>query len=260
MKAKRHCYTDEQMKFVSENIKGTPYKEMWERFNRKFDTNLKYSQFQGFLTRNNFKNGNKGEFSKGHRPWNEGMKGLNLAGENGRKTQFKKGHIPSNYRHVGSERIDNKDGYVRVKVSNEGGFQDKWKLKHRIVWEKVNGEIPDNHVVIFADCDRYNFDLDNLVLIHREQLLKLNRKGYINGDPELLKVGLNLISLDKEIYNFEIKGGDPEEFERSAKIAERNGIDKETFRARRKRGWTMKDAAYKPLHTKLKPSRGVARS
>ena len=250
MRAKPHHYTDEQIEFVRNNIKGTPYKTMWKIFNEQFGTNLKYSQMQGFLKRNNFTNGLSGQFEKGQKSWNKGMKGIDLAGVNGKKTQFRKGQVPSNYKPVGSERVDSKNGYVLIKVTDEGRYQDRWKLKHRIIWEQEYGKIPENHTVVLADGDKHNFDLENLILISRSQLSYLNKKGFINGDPDVLKAGLKIIDIERKVDDFEIKGGDPGGFEEYAKIAERNNIERGTFRARIRRGWSIKKAAYASLHTR----------
>lgn len=189
-----HYYTDEQIKFVKENIKGTSYKKMTEMFNERFGTNLKLSTMNGFLKRNNFTNGLNAHFKKGQKAWNKGMKGLDLAGENGKKTQFKKGQNPVNYRPVGSERV-NVDGYVEIKIADP----NKWQLKHRFIWEKANGEFPKGHAIIFGDGDRFNFDLDNLILITRRQLLYLNNNNLIQNDAELTRTGIKIADILSKI-------------------------------------------------------------
>lgn len=93
-------------------------------------------------------------------PPNKGKKGICAAGCE--RTWFQKGHIPANYRPVGSERV-NADGYIEVKVADP----NKWKLKHRVVWESVNGKIPKGSIIIFRDNDKSNTDIDNLLLIKR---------------------------------------------------------------------------------------------
>ena len=51
--------------------------------------------------------------------------------EKARQTMFRKGNIPANHKPIGYERI-NVDGYVEVKVAEP----NKFRLKHRIVWEE----------------------------------------------------------------------------------------------------------------------------
>lgn len=82
-------------------------------------------------------------------------------------TMFKKGNMPANHRDVGSERI-NKDGYIEVKVAEP----NKWKAKHRVIWEEANGPVEKGYNVQFKDGNRLNVSLENLYLITRSRQLK----------------------------------------------------------------------------------------
>jgi hypothetical protein len=106
------------------------------------------------------------------------------------KTSFKKGDIPANHREVGSERI-NVYGYTEVKVAEP----NKWKLKHRVIYEEHYGEIPKNHNVIFADGNKLNLDINNLVLVNKDQLLVLNKNELIKDNADLTKAGVNVANL-----------------------------------------------------------------
>lgn len=193
MKTQIHNYTDEQIEFVRVNIKGTPYKKMWKMFNERFGTNLTYTQITGFLKRNNLTNGNDMRFEKGQKAWNKDMKGLRTGGEKG---WFKKGQTPLNHRTVGSERV-NVDDYVEIKVAEP----NIWKLKHRVVWQKENGPIPKSHAVIFGDGNRKNFDLDNLILVSRAQLARLNQNGLIQNHAELTRTGVIIADLMQKMVD-----------------------------------------------------------
>ena len=103
------------------------------------------------------------------------------------KTSFKKGTIPPNYRPVGSERI-NMEGYTEVKVKDP----NKWELKHRLIYKQHYGEIPKGHNVIFADRNIQNFDINNLILVSKAEMLILNNNKLIFEDKELTKVGVNI--------------------------------------------------------------------
>lgn len=182
MRAPVHKFTDEQIEFIRKNIKGKTRKELHQLFNSHFGTNLTLNQIVSFSKRNKLTNGNDGRFVKGQDSWNKGKKGLNTGGEKG---WFKKGHKPHNYQPIGTERI-NTEGYTDIKIADP----NKWKAKHHLIWEEANGPIPKNHVVIFADRNRRNFDLDNLILISRRQLSFLNKHGLIQEDIELTKTGI----------------------------------------------------------------------
>lgn len=106
-------------------------------------------------------------FQKGHETWNKGLKGICIGGE---ATQFKKGSKPQNHKPVGTTRIT-ADGYKEIKIA-EG--MNKWRLFHRVVWERLNGKIPKNYNLIFRDGNRQNFAITNLTLVTRAQNMKRN--------------------------------------------------------------------------------------
>ena len=108
-------------------------------------------------------------FRKGQEPPNKGKRIHEFMTKEGieasSRTRFRKGHLPANTKPIGYERINQKDGYVYVKVS----MDEKMVLKHRWVWEQANGPIPEGHNVMFRDGDRMNCNLENLELVSREE-------------------------------------------------------------------------------------------
>lgn len=178
---KRHIYSLEEEKFLIDNVKGITLKELTERFNKQFNLNLSESSISNRKNKLGLSSGIKGgQFQKGHNTWNKGIKGY--MGAN--KTSFKKGNVPHNYRPVGSERIT-KDGYTEIKV----GDPNKWELKHRYIYEKEHGKIPDGYNVMFADKNRLNFDINNLILVSKSEDLIMNRNKLIFENQELTRTG-----------------------------------------------------------------------
>ena len=100
------------------------------------------------------------------------------------KTSFKKGNIPSNHREVGEERT--KDGYIEIKVAEP----NKWELKHRVIYKKHFGEIPKGYNIMFADKNKRNFNIDNLILVSKGEDLIMNNNKLISSNQELTKSGL----------------------------------------------------------------------
>lgn len=133
----------------------------------------------------------KGQFQKGIVPWNKG-KTYNLE-NHVNKTSFHPGERHPHYRPIGSERID-RDDYIFVKVSDK-----KWIPKHRYLWEQENGPVPKNHVVIFANGNKRDFNPDNLVLVSRAQLAVMNKNKLIFENTELTKTGVIISDLIMKI-------------------------------------------------------------
>ena len=197
--SKQRIMTDEQDAFIRDKARGVGNDELTSLFNFTFKTQYTVKQIKIYKTNHGISSGLNGYFKKDHRPWNKGTVGLTKAN----KTSFKKGAIPPNYRSIGSERIDMKDGYLYVKVSDApspGLSRFGWRLKHQLLWEQYNGPIPTGYNVIFADRNKRNFDIDNLILVSDAELLEMNRQGLIFEDPELTKTGASLAKLNRKIY------------------------------------------------------------
>lgn len=186
-----HKYTEEQIEFITKNVEGKCNKELTEMFNSEFGLNLKVSQIRAYKNNHNLSSGLDGRFKKGHIPFNKGLKGVCTGGK---ETQFKKGNIPKNYMPVGSERI-NGDDYVDIKIADP----NKWKGKHILIWEKQNGPVPNGCCVIFGDGNNRNFDINNLILVSRKQLLILNKNNLIQNDAELTRTGVIIADLKIKI-------------------------------------------------------------
>jgi len=86
-------------------------------------------------------------------------------------------------RPIGTENT--KKGYVRVKIAEP----NVWKYKHILIWEQSNGSLPDGHIVIFADKNNRNFDINNLIAITRKQLAVMNRYRLIHENSDATKAG-----------------------------------------------------------------------
>lgn len=185
-----HKYTKEQKDFICNNVKGRTSIELTQLVNKHFGLNLGVNQIRAYMKNHGLKNGLNMQFKPGNASFNKGKK---YPGQTN-KTSFKKGNKPINYRPVGSERV-NVDGYIEIKVADS----NKWRLKHRVIWEEANGPIPRGHALIFADSDKLNVSLDNLILVSRSQLARLNQNHLITNDAELTKTGIILADIYSKI-------------------------------------------------------------
>ena len=164
-------YPAEVMAFIKGNYAGVGPLEMTKRLNETFGTNYTFKQIAAYYRNHRYNSGVNSRFQKGEH--------FSLA------TEFKPGQMPVTYLPVGTEKIKD-DGYVWVKVADPR----TWKQKHRLIWEEAHGPVPDGYCLVFADRNKLNITLDNLLLIERRQLLILNDKQLISCDPEATKTGL----------------------------------------------------------------------
>jgi len=133
---------------------------------------------------------NSGRFQKGSIPHNKGKKNW---WDN--KSVFEKGNITWNHRQIGEERINN-EGYVYIKVAEP----NKWRLKHRVIYEQHHGDIPKGSIVRFYDNDKLNHDIENLFCVSRAENAILNKSKFTNEPIELKKTLVLMAKLKVKQY------------------------------------------------------------
>jgi hypothetical protein len=198
----KRIYNADQIQWLKDNIHGCHFRELTDKFNEHFGMNLKVSTMISLTDRHGLHNGidcrlNTGyvptQFRKGHVPANKGKKGIG----GWEPTQFRKGNKPANWVPVGTERI-NVDGYTEIKIQ-DGKLNKNWKAKHVHIWENENGPVPESHVIIFGDGNKCNFDINNLILISRQQLSTLNKKHLIQKDADLTRSAIIIVDITHKI-------------------------------------------------------------
>ncbi|AMW78920.1 hypothetical protein AMD27_08535 [Acinetobacter sp. TGL-Y2] len=168
-------YTQAQLEFIESNcILGR--KELTEKVNSKFGTSFAVDHIKSLCTRKKWNTGRSGCFQKGSIPWNTGTKGVCKPNSG----NFKKGQITWNKKPIGYERICSKDGYLLIKIAEPNVFV----LKHRFIWEKVNGPIPDSHTLAFKNMDRADCRLENLLLMNKAEMVRYNQSFHKLATPE----------------------------------------------------------------------------
>jgi hypothetical protein len=187
---KNHRYTPKEIRFLTSKVAGRSYAELTALFNKRFKLSMNKNQISSTLKRFNLSNGRDCCFRPGNIPVHKIRKGMHLS----RKTEFKKGHRPHNWQPVGFERI-NGDGYVDVKIADP----NKWKAKHILIWEAANGKVPKGHAIIFADKNRLNLALENLLMVSRGELAVMNHTGLIYDDADSTKTGKTIADIKIKI-------------------------------------------------------------
>jgi hypothetical protein len=188
-----------QIKFIKDNYPLFSQKNLTINFNKRFKTILTEQQIRSFTRNHRIRSGRTGCFEKGHVPWTFGKKGIHVSPQ----SEFKKGHMPANTKPIGTERIDNKDGYIHVKIEEPNPYtksQTRFKQKHVVIWEREHGPVPKGFAVIFKDADKRNCVIENLELVSRAELLILNHYRYKNMPPEIKPTLLTLAKLEAKTF------------------------------------------------------------
>lgn len=192
--------------FVRENVKGITTNELQKLVNTRFNADYTLYSIKGMVygqglkngldTRLNGSQGKQTRFKKGNVPANKGVKTDYTNYPQVQKNWFKKGQAPHNTSEVGSELVRT-DGYTWIKVEQP----NKWKQKHRLLWEQHYGPIKKGQIVTFLDGDKSNIDIVNLAVINQREHLRLNHLELRFDDSELTKTGINIVKLNLAIVD-----------------------------------------------------------
>lgn len=189
-------WTTEEKEYLFSVAKGKTRKElaiiMTEQFGDKYRIYTKQS-VDKILKYNHIKTGIPPRYQKGYTPHNKGVKGWTT------EKSFKKGRTPYNKKPIGYEYI-RQDGLISIKVDQP----NKWMLKQVFIWELYYGKKPKGHKLIFADGDKTNCEINNLILVTEKELMKVAKNGMICSDAEVTKAGVNLVKLINLIKEKEI--------------------------------------------------------
>lgn len=198
---KRLILNDEDIKkFIIENYKGVTPIKMTELVNDKFNIKSSFGQMKYFYDKNHLNSGLTGKFCNGHVSWNKGKKIENWvfseeAINKMKNTWFKNGHEPWTGFPIGTERV--KNGIIWIKVAKK-----QWVRKHIYIWEKEFGKLKRNEMIIFKDGNKLNCVIENLMLIDRNENLKLNQNKWRFKNQSLLQeIAVNTVKLKKETFS-----------------------------------------------------------
>lgn len=197
-KGKTIRYSEVELKWIKANrtmVRRESYSAFCAKFGR---SDVSLINFNALCKRKGWKTGRDGRLRRGNLPWNKGKKMPFHA--NSARTQFKKGHLPHNTKFLGHERIS-KDGYVEISVAETNphtGFERRYVLKHKYLWEQENGAVPAGMVLKSKDGNRLNTDPSNWVLIPRGMLTRMNGfrgPNYQTAHPEVRPAIMTLARL-----------------------------------------------------------------
>ncbi|MDX8513551.1 HNH endonuclease signature motif containing protein [Mesorhizobium captivum] len=203
-------------RFAGRHTAYSPTEITWLRDNSTMEINAWCAAFRGQFDRHDvspaklhslrkrmgWKTGRSGQFEAGHVSANKGKKcppGVSGRHPNAQKTQFRKGQLPHNFRGAGHESTD-EDGYVWIVVDqiNPWTGASTWRVhKHRWLWEKKNGPVPEGHVLKCLDGDKANTDPSNWELVPIGLLPRLNGKSGRRYDTAAAELKPTIMAIAK---------------------------------------------------------------
>ena len=218
----------EQQQWLRENVnKYCFYKDLYEAFQNVFNTQFTLKQLERYIHNHKLKLKKFFIYNEQERNWlyenyNSSLSYVELANEfekqfnkkisastlkgicNGKKIFKSKENYACNVPTlpIGTEKVFN--GFIYIKISDQKGSKDKrayhenWAAKHRYVWEKANGKIPDGYIICFKDGNRLNCDISNLYLATFSESGIL-RKNNVYGYEEYTDAYLEILRLEKEL-------------------------------------------------------------
>jgi hypothetical protein len=143
-----------------------------------------------------WRTGRTGQFPKGGVSHNKGKKMPFNA--NTARTQFKGGQLPHNTKWLGHERVDG-NGYVVISIGETNphtGFERRYVLKHKYLWEQANGPIPTG-MCLKCLGERQDSDPSNWELVPRGLLPRLNGKSGRNYDAAPAELKPTIMAIAK---------------------------------------------------------------
>ena len=183
-------------RYVGRGRKYSDAELAWLRDNCTMEVNAWCAAFRAAFGRNDatpaklnslrkrmgWKTGRTGRFEKGVTSANKGKRcpdGVGGRHPNARRTQFRKGDQPHNTKGPGHESIGS-DGYVWIVTdrTNPWTGASTWRVhKHRLLWERANGPVPDGHALKCLDGNRINTAPANWEAVPQGLLPRLNGKS-----------------------------------------------------------------------------------
>ncbi|TXC73932.1 HNH endonuclease [Sphingorhabdus soli] len=199
MKGQRILYTADELAWIEAHC-ALARRALHRKFVRRFGRDdITVDHVKALCTRKGWATGRDGRFDPGHIPANKG-KPMPYH-PNSAATRFKPGHLPANVKYLGHERLS-KDGYVEISVAEtnpHAGYERRYVHKHRWLWERANGPVPDGMVLKCLDGDKANTDPTNWEAIPRGMLPRLNGRfgrNYDDAPAELKPLIMKIARLE----------------------------------------------------------------
>lgn len=196
-------YTRAELAFIKRRTR-MDRRALLDQFAKKFSrSDVSLANLNALCKRNGWFTGRTGCFEKGIVPHNKGKPHPSARSGNAAKHHFKKGNLPHNTNFLHHERVS-KDGYVEISVDEPNphtGFERRYVLKHRWLWEAEHGPVPEG-MCLKCLGEQTNTDPSNWELVPRALLPRLNGRfgrGYDAAPAELKPTIMAVVKIEHQI-------------------------------------------------------------
>lgn len=201
----RTSFTAQEDEIIATNYLSIPIKQLAKNLGRSYTGIMGRINAMGLEIPKEIREDRKaiGMYRKGQAPPNKGRKQVEYmsaeAIERTAKTRFRAGNKPHNSLPEGTVIIKKErksEKWYKYEVQPKG----RMELYHKMMWERVNGKIPESHCLWFLDGDTMNVELENLELITRAENM---RRNSIHNNPAEIQTSIRLISkLNKKLKQY----------------------------------------------------------
>jgi len=147
-------YTSEQILWLTENYHRFSYRELYENFNKTFETDKTFRGIRAACKRRDLKP----------------------------KYQIY-GNLPLDTERTMNNNRARDETRIKKAVRNQGG-KFEWRLKQNVLWEEYHSrELPEKWLVVFLNGDRTDFSKENLYAVSRRVHTMMAGGGWYSEDP-----------------------------------------------------------------------------
>jgi hypothetical protein len=196
-------YTRTELAFIKRRTRMNR-RELHAVFVKTFSRHdVSFTHLNALCKRNGWFTGRTGCFKKGTTPHNKGKPHPAARSGNAAKHHFKKGNLPHNTNYLGHERVS-KDGYTEISIDEPNpytGFERRYVLKHRWLWEAQHGPIPKG-MCLKCLGEQTDTAPANWELVPRALLPRLNGRfgrGYDDAPNELKPTIMAVVKVEHQL-------------------------------------------------------------
>lgn len=188
-----NTYSIEQERFLKENASLMSRKQLTELFNERFGTDKSVRAIKSYCNSRGYNSSSDGRFQEGHASWQTGICGEEFKAHYTEQsfTRLLDPMKQANKTHkIGDEIIIDGEPWVVTSLEYGVPFCERRQPKRRVVWEKLFGEIPQDHCIVCLDGDPMNCDPSNLYCmpIRFRPILAKNKWWFGNAELTLAAI------------------------------------------------------------------------